>query len=126
MSRLVQELAGREVLIWTIDGSSHAAVLQEAGSRWIAASSALGLRMFPQDSIRLIKLPGGGMTVQAADGDLQPSLLGRSVAVSSRALEAGFSDTGTLEAFDADWLRVGIENAQLYFQIGRIMEMRLR
>ena len=65
------------------------------------------------------------MTAQAAAGGLLPSLLGRTVSVTSRSGEASYNDTGELEAFDDDWLRVQVKGSQLYFAVSSIVEMRL-
>ncbi len=125
MSDLLRELVGREVSVWTDPGLGQSGTLQNVGSRWIhLASDAHSTLLIPTQNIRLIKIEGRGMTAQAARGELQPSLLGRTVSVSSRSGENSYSDTGQLEAFDDDWLRVQVKGSQLYFAVSSITLLR--
>ena len=126
MSELLQELVGRRVWFWTTVGPSDLGTLDAAGNRWISMTSAVnGLLLLPLANIRLIKIVGGGMAVQAVSGEIAPSLLGRKVTVSSISGESTLKDTGELEAFDEDWLRVRVKNDQLYFPASSIAELRL-
>ena len=126
MSELLQELVGQKVWFWTTVSSSDFGTLDAAGNRWISMTSVSdGLLLLPLTNIRLIKAEGGGMTVQAATGEISPSLIGRKVKVSSIAGESAHQDTGELEAFDDDWLRVRVKSDQLYFPVSNIAAVQV-
>ena len=126
MSDSLQELVGRRVSYWTNSGSSSTGTLQNVGTRWISLAEDTGVTvLLPAESIRLLKVTGGGMTAQPVTGELNPSLLGRSVTIATYGSENKFSDTGELEAFDDNWLRIRKKNDQLYFPISSIAELRL-
>ncbi len=125
MSDLLRELVGREVSVWPKSDTGIPGILQDISGRWIhLVSGSDGALLIPTCNIRLIKI-AGGMTAQSATGGLLPSLLGRTVSVSSSSGEGSYSDTGELQAFDDDWLRVGVKGAQLYFPVNSITEIRL-
>ena len=126
MSDLLQELAGQRVTIWTSHGVSRTGSLQDVRARWVGLVDQNGSTwLMPSDNIRLIKIICGGMTARATVGGLNPALIGRDVSVSTKTSEGSFTDTGELEAFDEDWLRVRKKSDQLYFPISSLVEMRL-
>ncbi len=126
MSELLQELVGQKVWFWTTASSSDLGTLDAAGNRWMNVSSEVnGLLLLPLANIRLIKVSGDGMTVQAATGEISPSVIGRKVRISSLSGESAVKDTGELEAYDDDWVRVRVKSNQLYFPVSSIAEMRL-
>ena len=105
--------------------SFHSGAVLDIGSRWLhLASSSDGTLLIPLQSIRLIKVSSGLMQTQCATGDLEPGLVGRTVLVCSGS-EGSFKDTGTLEAFDENSLRLRVKAAQLYFRVSSINELRL-
>ena len=125
MSELLRELVGHEVSAWTSPGLGHAGIVQNIGSRWMhLVSDTFGTLLIPLENIRLIKITGGGMTAQVAAGDLGPSMRGKTMSVSSRSGENSFSDSGVLEAFDDDWLRLQVKGSQLYFAVSSIILLR--
>lgn len=126
MSELLRELARQKVTVWKSHGMSRTGTLQDVHTRWVSlADEQGGTLLMPSDNIRLIKIINGDMTACAARGGLTPSLVGRTVSVTTKTGEGSFTDTGELEAFDDDWLRVRKKSDQLYFPISSILEMSL-
>ena len=122
---MLQELVGQNISLWLVSGSSHLGTVLDIGSRWLhLASSYDGTLLMPLQNIRLIKVSGGVMQIQSAGGEMEPALVGRTVLIYS-GFEGNFKDTGVLEAFDEDWLRIRAKNEQLYFSLSGISELRL-
>lgn len=125
MSELLWELVGQEVSLWLVSGPTYSGAVLDIGSRWLhLASSSEGALLVPLQSIRLIKVSGGMMQAQCATGELKPALVGRTVLIYSGP-ESSYKDTGVLEAFDENWLRVRVKNDQNYLGLGGISELRL-
>jgi hypothetical protein len=129
VSVLLRELEGRQVLVYSSAsagpfGGGTDGVVRAAGRVWLSLQQYDRV-LVPLRTIRLIKVAGGGLTAQAAEGDLQEFLLGRTVQVTSSKGEANYTDTGTLEAFDDEWLRVRAGSAQLLFAVHNVTQLKI-